>query len=157
MGRCIISDIPDQDILTICDLLNGFVADFLILGSHVKQAHWQARGANFLSIHNLLDVIYTHIQISQDQMAERIQQLGGDAVGCAHDAVKRSTLIPIGQVPYSADLLKIIDSDVHAASNRLRQGILAIEPLKDPVTVDICTEILRGLDTYWWQLNASRE
>ncbi|GAA5029776.1 Dps family protein [Microbacterium fluvii] len=41
-----------------------------------KQAHWNVRGTNFLSIHELLDSVVDHAQAASDEAAERIVALG---------------------------------------------------------------------------------
>lgn len=155
MGPSIMGDRPEKDLIKICDILNGLVADFLILGSHIKQAHWQIRGVNFLSLHGLLDDIHDHIQNAQDQMAERIQQLGGAAIGCAHGAVIRSKIPPLESGIDSVALQKIIESSLKDTSINIRSIIIGIDAVQDPVTVDILTEVLGTLDKDWWQLRSS--
>src|SRR5215468_6235395 len=64
-----------------CQRLNHVLADSQILYSLYKKHHWLMRGATFYQLHLLLDKhAGEQIQLI-DQIAERIQTLGGIAVG----------------------------------------------------------------------------
>jgi starvation-inducible DNA-binding protein len=64
-----------------CQRLNQLLADSQILHALYKKHHWLMRGATFYQLHLLLDK-HAGEQIALiDQIAERIQTLGGIAVG----------------------------------------------------------------------------
>lgn len=53
----------------------------LDLKLQAKQAHWNARGASFIALHELFDKIASQVDEYADMQAERIAQLGGTAKG----------------------------------------------------------------------------
>lgn len=64
-----------------CERLNQLLADSQILHALYKKHHWLMRGATFYQLHLLLDK-HAGEQIELiDQLAERVQTLGGIAVG----------------------------------------------------------------------------
>lgn len=64
-----------------CEHLNRLLADTQILHSFYKKYHWLMRGPTFYQLHLLLDK-HAGEQLSLvDGLAERIQTLGGVAVG----------------------------------------------------------------------------
>jgi len=64
-----------------CERLNRILADAQILYGLYKKHHWLMRGATFYQLHLLLDKhAGEQIQLI-DQIAERVQTLGGIAVG----------------------------------------------------------------------------
>jgi len=64
-----------------CQRLNQLLADSQILFALYKKHHWLVRGATFYQLHLLLDK-HAGEQIALiDQVAERVQMLGGVAVG----------------------------------------------------------------------------
>jgi starvation-inducible DNA-binding protein len=64
-----------------CQLLNQLLADTQILYALYKKHHWLMRGATFYQLHLLLDK-HSEEQIELvDSIAERVQTLGGVAVG----------------------------------------------------------------------------
>src|SRR5436190_6663093 len=64
-----------------CDLLNQVLADTQILYALYKKHHWLMRGATFYQLHLLLDKHAGEQLEIIDNVAERIQTLGGIAVG----------------------------------------------------------------------------
>jgi starvation-inducible DNA-binding protein len=62
-------------------LLNQVLADSVILFSHYKKYHWLMRGHTFHQLHLLLDKHADEQLEVVDQLAERVQTLGGVAVG----------------------------------------------------------------------------
>jgi starvation-inducible DNA-binding protein len=64
-----------------CERLNQILSDTQILYALYKKHHWLMRGATFYQLHLLLDK-HAGEQIKLvDQVAERVQTLGGIAVG----------------------------------------------------------------------------
>jgi starvation-inducible DNA-binding protein len=64
-----------------CEALNRILADTQILYSLYKKHHWLVRGATFYQLHLLLDKHAGEQLALVDQLAERIQTLGGIAAG----------------------------------------------------------------------------
>ena len=64
-----------------CQRLNQILADTQILHALYKKHHWLVRGATFYQLHLLLDKHADAQNELIDQIAERVQTLGGIAVG----------------------------------------------------------------------------
>jgi starvation-inducible DNA-binding protein len=64
-----------------CEALNRILADTQILYSLYKKHHWLMRGLTFYQLHLLLDKHAAEQLELIDLMAERVQTLGGVAVG----------------------------------------------------------------------------
>ncbi|MEV0383163.1 DNA starvation/stationary phase protection protein [Nonomuraea sp. NPDC050643] len=64
-----------------CERLNLILADTQILYALYKKHHWLMRGPTFYQLHLLLDKHASEQLTLVDEMAERIQTLGGIAVG----------------------------------------------------------------------------
>lgn len=65
----------------VVDMLNERLKHSIELYLTVREAHWNVKGKNFLSIHSLLGDIYGRLADQADDIAERISQLGGIAIG----------------------------------------------------------------------------
>lgn len=132
-------------------LLNARLADAADFKSQLKQAHWNAKGAQFLQLHELFDAIAGRIDAQVDEIAERAVQLGGTALGTARMAAAASTL-----PEYPADLK---DGLAHAAAiaDRLalygaavRAAIDTATTLGDADTADMFTGFSREVDKDLW-------
>jgi starvation-inducible DNA-binding protein len=64
-----------------CQRLNRILADSQILYALYKKHHWLVRGATFYQLHLLLDKHAEEQVALVDKLAERVQTLGGVAVG----------------------------------------------------------------------------
>jgi starvation-inducible DNA-binding protein len=64
-----------------CQRLNHILADSQILNALYKKHHWLMRGATFYQLHLLLDKHASEQLTLIDSIAERVQTLGGVAVG----------------------------------------------------------------------------
>ncbi|MDP4500610.1 Dps family protein [Nonomuraea turcica] len=64
-----------------CQRLNRLLADTQVLYSLYKKHHWTVRGATFYQLHQLFDKHAGEQLALVDALAERIQSLGGVAVG----------------------------------------------------------------------------
>lgn len=138
--------------------LNAILAATLDLGSQVKQAHWNVRGEQFFARHTMFDSLYSHLVASADTVAERIGQLGGYAEGTVRQAAATSSL--------PEHDLAAVQGREHVLSLTARYGELGAllrahlqtaDGLKEPVTVDLYTEVLRGLEMDLWFLESHLE
>ena len=86
------------------DNLNQLLADTITLRDLYKKHHWQVAGPTFYQLHLLFDKHNGEQNALVDQIAERIQLLGGVSVAMAHD-VAETTLIP--RVPKGREAVPI--------------------------------------------------
>src|SRR5262250_2746484 len=73
--------------------LNQLLADTITLRDLYKKHHWQVAGPTFYQLHLLFDKHYERQDELVDEIAERIQSLGGVSLAMAHD-IAETTLIP---------------------------------------------------------------
>ena len=74
-------------------VLNQILVDTITLRDMYKKHHWQVSGVTFYQLHLLLDKHFEEQSGFVDDIAERIQSLGGLAYAMAHD-VAENTRIP---------------------------------------------------------------
>ncbi|WP_437753233.1 Dps family protein [Sorangium sp. So ce1389] len=72
--------------------LNQVLSDTMVLRDMYKKHHWQVSGATFYSLHLLLDKHYEEQAKLVDDLAERVQTLGGIAIAMAHDVAEMSKI-----------------------------------------------------------------
>jgi len=109
-----------------CQRLNQILADTQILYAFYKKHHWLMRGATFYQLHLLLDK-HAGEQIKLiDEIAERIQTLGGIAVGDPRHVaeITRIPRAPNGCEEVPAMLSRLLEAhemiliDAHDAAKR---------------------------------------
>ena len=137
--------------------LQACMTDGLSLSMALKQAHWNLKGPNFIAVHELLDGVKTRLDPNIDDMAERIQQLDGTAVGTVEE-VSRTTRLE----PYPTNLTSVEDH-VREVANRLRsygervrKAIDTVDEAGDADSADILTAASRQADKDLWFIEAHR-
>ena len=77
----------------VVQALNGILADSMTLRDLYKKSHWQVSGPTFYPLHLLFDKHHGEQVELIDEIAERIQVLGGISIAMAGD-VAETTHIP---------------------------------------------------------------
>jgi starvation-inducible DNA-binding protein len=150
--------LPAETRARAVELLNHRLADCIDLQSQTKQAHWNVKGPHFIGLHKLFDEVYEATEEYVDLIAERVVQLGGIAEGTVRVCAERSTLSEYPLVISSGDEHVAALSDVLAQfSGKAREAIDELDDLGDPDSMDILTEVSRGVDKWLWFVEAHQQ
>lgn len=133
--------------LEMIGLMNQQLANTFDLYSQIKQAHWNVKGMNFIALHELFDAVAGVVLGFNDEIAERITALGGEAMGTVRMASSQSEL---PEFPLDAnggeDYVNAVAERVAAYANGTRDAIDTAADAGDTVTEDMFTEITREMD-----------
>ncbi|MEL7436718.1 MAG: DNA starvation/stationary phase protection protein Dps, partial [Chloroflexota bacterium] len=136
-------------------VLNQQLADLSDLYSQTKQAHWNVRGIHFAQFHELFDEVAASIHPYIDELAERVNTLGGYAYGTVSMVAIASRLddFPTDVVEGIAMLDVVIDRWA-SYSEMLRDAIEVADDVDDDLTEDLLIEVGRVVDKGLWFLEA---
>jgi starvation-inducible DNA-binding protein len=149
------NDLPAAARSEAVRLLNARLADCIDLQTMCKQAHWNVKGPQFISLHKLFDEINEDVEEYVDLLAERVVQLGGIAEGTARVVAQRTTLLDYPLTIGAGHEHVAALSDVLSQFGRTaRIGIEEMNELEDAASADILTEICRGVDKWLWFVEA---
>jgi starvation-inducible DNA-binding protein len=136
-------------------LLNARLADALDLESAAKQAHWNVKGPQFISLHKLFDELHSNVEEHVDTIAERITALGGVALGTVQAATRASSLEPYPEdISEGADHLEALADRLADFGKKARTAIEQAAKLGDADTADLFTAVSRDADKFLWFLEA---
>lgn len=137
--------------------LQACMTDGLSLSMSLKQAHWNLKGPNFIAVHELLDGVKTRLDPNIDDMAERIQQLDGTAVGTVEEVARATRLEPYPTNLTSVeDHLREVANRLRAYGERVRTAIDTVDEAGDADSADILTAASRQADKDLWFIEAHR-
>ena len=132
-------------------MLNQLLADTTDLYSHAKQAHWNVRGQDFFSLHELFDKVSEQTLEHADEIAERVGQLGYSVSGTIREAARSSHLpeYPLDLADGEAHIEQLSKS-LAEYTRHVRKGIDQADEAGDAVTNDILIQICRKTDKILW-------
>ncbi len=138
-----------------CQILNEILSDSMVLAALYKKAHWNAAGPTFYQLHLLFDKHYEEQVELVDELAERVQMLGGISVGDPRHAAE---LTSIPRPPDGAEEVPVVLSrllDAHETIiEKVRDGIDKTEENKDLGSNDLLMgDVLRRHEMQVWFLS----
>ena len=135
-------------------LLNAVLADSVILYSHYKKHHWLMRGHTFYQLHLLLDKHAGEQLELIDMIAERVQTLGGVAVGDPRHAAEVTTVPrpPDGAEEVPAMLSRLLEAH-EIIITKVRDAITRTSENGDDGSNDLLVgDVLRRHELQVWFL-----
>jgi starvation-inducible DNA-binding protein len=135
-----------------CGLLNEILADSMILYALYKKHHWLVAGPTFYQLHLLFDKHAEEQTEIIDLLAERVQSLGGIAVGDPRHAAELTTIdrAPNGAEDVPAMIHRTLDAH-ETILEKVRDAIDKTEKNSDWGSNDILmSDVLRRNELQVW-------
>ena len=137
------------------ELLNEILADTTILYALYKKHHWNVAGPTFYQIHLLFDKHAEEQAELIDMLAERVQSLGGIAVGDPRHAAELTTIerAPDGAEDVPAQITRLLRAH-ETIIGKVREGLDTTEKSKDWGSNDLLMgDVLRRHELQVWFLS----
>lgn len=149
------NDLQQKIRITAIGLLNQQLADALDLGLQAKQAHWNVKGQQFSSLHELFDRTAENVEEFSDVIAERAVQLGGLAEGTV-EAIAKASRLPVYELDLyrGSDHLRALSGSLARFAASAREAIATAAMAGDADTADVFTQVSRATDTLLWKVAA---
>jgi starvation-inducible DNA-binding protein len=135
-------------------LLSRVLADEMVLYVKTRKFHWNVSGPSFMELHKLFQSQYTELEETIDEIAERINKLGGKTIGTMSEFsnITRLQESP-GIYPNQDDMMKELLNDHETLIKELRNDVEEIDmSFKDIGTIDFMTGLLQQHETTAWIL-----
>jgi len=103
----------DDDVCqSSAEALNQTLADTICLRDMYKKHHWQVAGHTFYSLHLLFDKHYEEQSTLVDQVAERIQLLGGISLAMGADVAEETRIArpPRGREEVPVQISRLLEA-----------------------------------------------
>ncbi|MFD1643796.1 DNA starvation/stationary phase protection protein DpsA [Halohasta litorea] len=133
----------------IIDALNTDLADAYVLYHQLHKHHWNVEGAEFHDIHVFLQEVYEDVEAAADEIAERLQALGGVPHASMTTLAENATVEAEDEDVY--DIRTSLSNDLEMMGNMIesiRQHIELVENLGDYATGHMLREQLETLEEH---------
>ncbi|WP_198508693.1 Dps family protein [Polynucleobacter brandtiae] len=137
----------------LCNLL----ADSYTLYLMTHNFHWNVKGPQFNTLHNMFMAQYSEQWIALDTIAERIRALGYPAPGTYGEFVKRATIKEIKGVPKAEEMIRHLVKAQEATAKTARKLFPVVAIANDQPTADVLTQRLDIHEKTAWMLRSLLE
>ena len=141
--------------LEMTEQLNLLLADTMTLRDLYKKSHWQVAGPTFYQLHLLFDKHFGEQVEIVDEIAERIQLLGGLALAMAADVAETTRIErpPRGREEVPVQISRLLDAHQVIIRN-CRELARRASALGDDGTNDlVISDVLRANELQAWFLS----
>jgi starvation-inducible DNA-binding protein len=145
-------DLEEPVRLEMTEKLNQLLADTMTLRDLYKKSHWQIAGPTFYQLHLLFDKHFEEQSELVDDIAERIQLLGGLSIAMAHDVAELTQIErpPRGREEVPVQLSRLLDAH-KVIIGECRQLAERADKLGDDGTNDLAvSDVLRTNELQSW-------
>jgi len=134
------------------DNLNQLLADTITLRDMYKKHHWQVSGPTFYQLHLLFDKHSAEQTKLIDEIAERIQLLGGISIAMAHDVAETSIIPrpPKGREPVPVQISRLLHAHEIVLKEARTMARLADEREDDGTNDIIVSDVIRTNELQAW-------
>jgi DNA-binding ferritin-like protein len=133
----------------IVDALNADLANAYVLYHQLHKHHWNVEGAEFLDIHVFLEEVYEDVEDAADEVAERLQALGGVPHASMTTLAENATVEPEDEDVY--DIRTSLENDLEMMGDMIesyREHIALAEGLGDYTTEEMLRDQLETLEEH---------
>src|SRR5436190_13354352 len=141
--------------LEMTERLNQLLADTITIRDLYKKSHWQVAGPTFYQLHLLFDKHFEEQVELVDEIAERIQLLGGVSLAMAADVAETTRIErpPRGREEVPVQISRLLDAH-QIIIGHCRQLSRRASELGDEGTNDmVVSDVLRGNELQVWFLS----
>ena len=133
----------------IIEALNRDLADAYVLYHQLHKHHWNVEGAEFLDIHVFLQDVYEDVEVAADDLAERLQALGGVPHASMTTLSEHATVEPEDEDVY--DIRTSLANDLEMMGDIIesyREHIELAAGLGDHATAQMLREQLETIEEH---------
>jgi starvation-inducible DNA-binding protein len=140
----------------LIETLNKNLSNLQVLYVKLHNYHWNVKGMNFKSIHEMTEAFYDYFTEQYDEVAERIIQLGGKPFATLQDYLKNAVIKEEVKNEFDA---KYIFNSILSDFELLNKEFVKISKLageaEDTTTATIADENVKWLEKQIWMIKAS--
>ena len=137
--------------------LSALLADSYTLYLMTHNFHWNVKGPQFNSLHNMFMTQYSEQWTALDEIAERIRALGHPAPGTYKQFVKLASIKEVEGVPTANEMIRHLVAAQEATARTARDLFPVVEDAKDQPTADLLTRRLELHEKTAWMLRSLLE
>lgn len=138
----------------IADALNQAVAETTVTTMLAQNFHWNVKGMAFGTLHALFQEIYEDHFVAQDDLAERVRQVGAHAEGSLAGMLERSKVDEQSGHQSAEEMIALLADAQRTLAATLTGAAAIAEQHGDLLTQDLCISRGQVHEKFAWLLSA---
>lgn len=151
------SSLSPDAVAQIADGLNQAVAETAVTTMLAQNFHWNVKGMAFGPLHALFQQIYEDHFVAQDDLAERVRQIGAHAEGTLAGMLERSKVSEQNGHQSAEEMIALLAEAQHTVAATLAGAAAIAEQNSDLLTQDLCIARGQAHEKFAWLLSAHLE
>ncbi len=140
----------------LIELLNKNLANLQILYVKLHNYHWNVKGMNFKSIHEMTEAYYDYFAEQYDEAAERVVQLGGKPLATLQDYLINASLKEESKNEFDVKIvLNAVLADFEYLNKEFKNISKAANENLDMPTASYADNNVAWLEKQIWMIKAS--
>lgn len=147
------TDLDEEQVAAVTDVVNGLIADAFALYVKTKNFHWHLAGSHFRDYHLLFDEQADMLLGSLDVLAERVRRIGGTTIRSISHVSQLQSIADDNEefVPPAQMIDRLVEDNRHMALKQ-REAIGICERNQDTPTANILQDLLNQTEKRIWFL-----
>lgn len=154
MNQSINIGIEETSRLAIIEGLSQLLADTYTLYLKTQNFHWNVTGPMFNTLHQMFEQQYTELATANDEVAERIRALGGQAPGSLAQFLSLTRIQEETGVPSAEGMIAQLLSAQETVVRTAREVFPAADDAGDEATADLLTQRIQIHEKTAWMLRS---
>ena len=146
--------LSEKKLSNVNTMLSSVLSNEMTLYIKTRKFHWNVSGGSFMELHKLFENQYKQLEESIDEVAERINKLGGNTIGTMQEFLKISIIKEApGKYDSSKEMIKQLLKDHESIIIELRGNVKdCLDKFEDAGTTDFLTGLMEQHETIAWTL-----
>ena len=146
--------ISEQHLQKAVAALAIVLSDEMTLYIKTRKFHWNVAGESFMELHKLFEAQYSELEVIIDDVAERINKLGGKTIGTMSEFTLLSRIVEHpNKYPVQKLMITELLTDHELLITEIRKDIdVFTDEIHDAGSADLLTSILQQHETIAWKL-----
>ena len=134
--------------------LDVLSASYQVFYHNLRGFHWNLKGEQFFTLHEVLEKLYTDTQLKIDVIAERIVFLGGEASSSPTQILAKSKVKEAKHCAKPRDLMEKLFKDFETLNGLKRDILKLCDEIGDGGTDDMISGFLSESEKHTWMIRS---
>lgn len=149
-----ITGLEGKSNMLIAEKLNELLANYQVYYQNLRGFHWNIKGSDFFTLHEKFEELYTVVQVSIDEVAERVLTLSVQPMHAYSDFIKASTIKEMKNVSDSKGTVEGVLNNLKVLIELEREILVVSGEADDEGTNSLMSDYVSAQEKTVWMFSS---